>query len=168
VVFKIELKGDAALIARIDATPPALRTELTKAVTASVLQLEAYIKNEKLSGQVLHVVSGDLRRSVHAVLPVTQTATGVIGKVAQSGDVKYGAIHEFGGMTKPHDIVATKAKALSFMMNGKQVFFKSVHHPGSKMPERSYMRSSLADLRDVIVARLKAAAVRGVSTIHKD
>lgn len=164
-MFKIELKGDQELIARIDAAPENFRREMTKEVTAILLLLEGHIKNNKLSGQVLHVRSGDLRRSVHAVLPVTQTARGVMGRVAQSGDVKYGAIHEFGGVTSPHDIVATKAKALAFMMGGKQVFFKKVHHPGSKIPERSYMRSGLADLRDVIVDRLQRAAVRGLD-IH--
>lgn len=161
-MFKIELKGDTELIAKIDAAPESVRKELTKEITAIVLELEGHIKNDKLSGQVLHVVSGDLRRSVHAVLPVLQTATGVMGKVAQSGDVKYGGIHEFGGTTSPHIIEAKNGEALHFLMGGKDVFFKRVHHPGSVMPERSYMRSGLADLRDDIVDRLQRAVKRGM------
>jgi phage gpG-like protein len=161
-MFKIELKGDTELIAKIDDAPNSVRRELTREITAIVLLLEGHIKNDKLSGQVLHVRSGDLRRSVHAVLPVTQTATGVTGKVAQSGDVKYGAIHEFGGKTPAHVIEAKNAKALHFMMGGKEVFAKRVNHPGSVMPERSYMRSGLADLRDDIADRLQAAVKRGI------
>lgn len=161
-MFKIEMKGDLDLIARIDKAPEAVRRELTREITAIVIELEGYIKNEKLSGQVLHVVSGDLRRSIHAVLPVIQTATGVMGQVAQSGDVKYGAIHEFGGTTPAHVIEATKGEALHFVMGGKDVFFKRVNHPGSVIPERSYMRSALADKRDSIVDRLQAAVKRGM------
>lgn len=161
-MLKIELKGDSEIMARLDHAPATIRRELTKEVTALVLLLEGHIKRDKLSGQVLHVRSGDLRRSVHAVLPVAQTSAGVVGRVAQSGDVKYGGIHEFGGRTPAHIIEASKAKALHFMMGGKEIFAKRVNHPGSQMPERSYMRSSLADLRDDIVDRLQAAVKRGM------
>ena len=91
-----------------------------------------------------------------------QTEHSVIGKVAQSGDVKYGGIHEFGGRTPAHVIEAKKAAALHFVMGGKDVFAKRVNHPGSQMPERSFMRSSLRDLRDEIIDRLQAAVKRGM------
>lgn len=165
-MLKIELKGDTEIIAKVDAGPESIRKALTKEVTAIVLLLEGHIKNEKLSGQVLHVRSGDLRRSIHAVLPVTQTATGVFGKVAQSGDVKYGKIHEFGGKTPAHVIEAKPGSALHFLMNGKDVFFKKVNHPGSVMPERSFMRSSLADMRNDIVERLQNS-VKGAMDLSK-
>lgn len=155
-MLKIELKGDQVLLERIDARPEGMRRALTREVTAIILELERHIKADKLSGQVLHVRSGDLRRSVHSVLPVTQTPTGVVGQVAQSGDVKYGRIHEFGGKTPAHIIEAKKGEALAFMWRGKQVFFKKVNHPGSTMPERSYMRSGLADMRSEITLRLRA------------
>lgn len=161
-MFKIELKGDTEVIARLEGAPDSVRRELTREVTALVLLLEARIKTTKLSGQVLHVRSGDLRRSIHAVLPVTQTETGVLGKVGQSGDVKYGGIHEFGGQTPAHVIEAKKGKALHFMMGGKDVFFKKVNHPGSTMPERSYMRSSLYEMREQIADGLQDAVKRGI------
>jgi hypothetical protein len=34
--------------------------------------------------------------------------------------------------TKPHTIVPVKAQALRFVVNGRVVFAKSVHHPGNK------------------------------------
>lgn len=161
-MLKIELRGDRALVAKLDQGGARVQRELIKEVTASVLLLERHIKTNKLSGQVLHVRSGDLRRSVHAVLPVEQSGTTVVGRVAQSGDVKYGAIHEFGGRTRPHIIEAKNAKTLSFMFNGRQAFFRKVNHPGSQMPERSYMRSSLADLRQAIINRLRGAVNKGL------
>lgn len=163
-MFKFELKGDAALIAKYDSAGPRVQASMAREVTAIILKLEGHIKKDKLSGQVLHVRSGDLRRSVHAVLPVELVgSTGVIGKVAQSGDVKYGGIHEFGGRTPAHVIEAKKASVLAFMMGGKQVFAKRVNHPGSQMPERSYMRSGLADMKDEIGPRLQTAVKRGIS-----
>ena len=83
--------------------------------------------------------------------------TRVVGKVASSGDVKYAGIHEFGGKTPAHDIYPDKAKALAFMIGGKQVFAKVVHHPGSQMPERSFLRSSLSDMRQEILDGLEFA-----------
>lgn len=162
-MLEFELAGGSVLIAKYQNAGPRAKDEIVKEVTGLTLKLEAHIKKDKLSGQVLNVVSGDLRASVHSILPVEQSGGTVRGHVAQSGDVKYGAIHEFGGKTPPHDIYPTKAKALAFMMGGKQVFAKVVHHPGSTMPERSYMRSGLADMKDEISDRLTAAVKRGIN-----
>jgi hypothetical protein len=46
-----------------------------------------------------------------------------------SGDVKYAAIQEFGGAFPPHEIVPSKAKALAFVLGGKQVFAAQVTLP---------------------------------------
>ena len=54
-------------------------------------------------------------------------------------------------MTKAHIIEATNAKALSFPFGGKQAFFTRVNHPGSDIPARSYLNSSLDDMSDDIV-----------------
>ncbi|WP_410499697.1 phage virion morphogenesis protein [Chitinibacter sp. S2-10] len=50
-------------------------------------------------------------------------------------NVKYAAIHQFGGQTRPHLIVARNAKALKF---GNR-YAKSVKHPGSKIPARPFL-----------------------------
>ena len=44
----------------------------------------------------------------------------------------------------------SKAKALAFAIGGKQVFAARVNLPAIAMPERSYMRSSLAEMADEI------------------
>jgi HK97 gp10 family phage protein len=143
----IKVDGDRELIARLDAMPAKIRNALIKKVTALSLLLEAKVKGDKLSGQVLNVKTGALRRSIFSV--VTSTETSVTGKVASSGDVKYAAIHEFGGTINVPEITA-KGKALAFMMGGKQVFFKKVAAHTVTMPERSFMRSSLKDMESQI------------------
>ena len=44
-------------------------------------------------------------------------------------------------------------------MHGAPVFAKIVHHPGSQIPARSYLRSALADMGDQILAEFTAAAL---------
>lgn len=49
-------------------------------------------------------------------------------------------------MIRPHQIVPDKAKALAFLIGGKQAFAARVNLPAMAMPERSYMRSSLTEM----------------------
>lgn len=158
-MINVTIVGDRELLARLSAMPDKVRTALVRKVTTLALKLEAKVKG-KLSGQVLHVRTGALRRSIFH--EVDQSTTAVTGKVASSGDVKYAAIHEFGGTTKAHIIEPVKAKALAFMMGGKQVFARRVNHPGSRIPERSFLRSSMRDMREEITVGLQEAVREGL------
>lgn len=158
-MITINMQGDRELVAKLNAMPGNLRAALVRKTYELVLRLEGKVK-QKLSGQVLNVVTGALRRSIHS--KVTSGPEFVRGQVFSSGDVKYAAIHEFGGKTRAHQIVATKARALSFMMGGKQVFAQSVNHPGSTIPARPYMRPSLAEMRDDIVRGYRQAAMEAL------
>jgi phage gpG-like protein len=158
-MLNITLVGDRQLTARLGEMPDKVHRALLKKVTGLALKLEAKVKG-KLSGEVLHVRTGALRRSIFNA--VTDEPTSVIAKVASSGDVKYAGAHEFGAHIPPHDIVPVKAQALAFMAGGKLVFAKRVHHPGATIPERSFLRSSLTDMREEIVSGLKQAVLEGV------
>lgn len=159
-MLNIKLLGESVLEARFRSMSGVLRKEIFGEVTKQTLMLERLVK-QKLSGGVLNVRTGNLRASIHNVM--TNDATGIVGKVASSGDVKYAGIHEFGGKTPAHVIEAKNGKALAFMFNGKQAFFAKVNHPGSTIPERSFLRSSLSDRRTDIIDGLQAAARRGVA-----
>ncbi len=89
---------------------------------------------------------------------VSADADSVVASVASEGDVKYAAIQEYGGKTSAHEILPVKAQALAFVVGGAQLFARRVEHPGSLIPERSYLRSSLDDMRDEILAALADAA----------
>lgn len=153
-MLNVTLTGDRELIERFASMPDRVRAALVQKVSYLALGLEEKVK-KKLSGDVLKVRTGNLRRSIQH--KVDQSAAAVTGTVYSSGDVKYAAIHEFGGRTKAHVIEAASGKTLAFTMNGKQVFARRVNHPGSKIPERSFLRSSLTDMRDEIVAGLHQA-----------
>lgn len=147
------------LLANIDAVPAQVVATVTTKMRAITKNLQRHVIADKLHGQVLKQRSGALARSIQE--DVQTEGDTIIGEVFSAGDVKYAAIHEWGGVTAPHDIVPTKAEALAFVIGGKQVFARIVHHPGSHIPERSYLRSSLADQASEIVAGLKEAAIRG-------
>lgn len=98
----------------------------------------------------------------------------VIGTVG-AYDLPYLAIQEFGGTTSPHDILPVNANVLAFFFpggfipfkagaaTGGMLFTKVVHHPGSRIPERSYMRSALHLEKSNIIAMLQAAVDGGVN-----
>lgn len=157
-MLNIQISGDQALIARLQAMPDAVRKKLLAKVTSLAFQLERKIKGDKLSGQVLNVRTGKLRASIHSSAEQNETST--IGKAASSGDVKYAAIHEFGGTINIPEIVA-RGKALAFMQNGKMAFYKKVAAHTVTMPERSFMRSSLADMKDQIIQEMTEAVREG-------
>lgn len=150
-MINVTIDGDAQFVARLEAMPQKLNNSLLQAITGACISLEAYIKGTQLSGAVLKVQTGQLRNSIQHT--VQSSTNQIIGEVFSAGNIPYAAIHEYGGVTKPHDIYPVTAQALYF--NG--IFAKVAHHPGSKIPERSYMRSALADKTAEIQERISTA-----------
>lgn len=105
-------------------------------------KLLAMVKAEKLSGQVLNVKTGKLRRSINAKFENSGN-TGVVGT-----NVIYGRVHEKGG--------ALEIPQHMRMM--KQAFGKPAKVPReisisghvANFPERSFLRSALRDLEPSI------------------
>lgn len=123
-------------------------------------KLQRKIQAEKLEGQVLHHRSGKLINSIR-MIPAEISGSRVIGLVeGAGGPAWYGAIHEQmpgTSFASPHayDIVPVNKKALAFLLNGKQVIVRRVHHPAAK--ERSFMRTAFAEMQTQIVAELQQA-----------
>lgn len=148
------------VILRFERMPVALRTELRGEIVSLTQQLAARVR-ENLSGRVLNKRTGALYNAIRSEM-VENVGT-VYGRVyvdPSSPAARYAAAHEFGVTTSPHVILPVGAAALHFFIDGHEVFARRVNHPGSKIPERSYMRSALDDMRDQIVARLTGAATR--------
>ena len=156
-MLNAQLTGADDLSARLADMPAAVRAALQAKAADLAERLRRHVVDDKLSGQVLQTRTGALKASIAA--EVSDDAGQVLVRVFSSGDVKYAAIQEYGGVTAPHDIVPDKAKALAFVLHGGAVFAKRVHHPGSRIPARSYLRSSLADMAGQIIAEFKDAAI---------
>lgn len=144
-----------------DNMPAEIMARLRAKVQTLTINLQGHIVRDKLQGQVLHHRSGRLGSSIQE--KVTATADTVTGDVFSAGDVKYAAIHEYGF----NGTVNVKASVRTILF-GKTVpaFTVPAHSRHINMPERSFMRSSLADQADAIVAGLRAAAIEGARGSH--
>lgn len=158
-MMNVEVDSTKA-VARFNAMPQKMHDTLLASVYKWMILMQNYIRNDKLSGQVLNARSHKLQQSIQT--EVEDGGTSIVGTVFSNNSLApYNAIHEFGGVIPAHDIVASKAGALAFLWGGKQMLLKKVHIPDVTMPERSYMRSSLADKREEIIADIKQAAIDG-------
>jgi phage gpG-like protein len=155
-MFAIGVDGLDETSARLDALPAALGAALAAKAAELAAALVDRVRNHKLMGAVLNARSGALRDSILAEVSVS--GDGVLAAVGTFGDIKYAAIQEYGGKTAAHEILPVKAQALAFVVGGAQRFARKVEHPGSLIPERSYLRSALEDMSDEIVSSLAEAA----------
>lgn len=160
---------------------------LMRRMSILALELQKKIVTEKLQGQVLHHRSGKLAASIRA-LPTKKEGGFLVADVqGGGGPAFYGRIHEFGG-TRSYEIRPRNKKALAFfgsgsgLSSGKQhilarklskpghhpklagefwmaggVVVKSVMHP--PLPMRSFMRVSLAEMRQEIINGIRQAMV---------
>ena len=148
--------GLEAVQARLDAYPAALASGLTQKASALASALADKVKFEKLAGEVLNPRSGALSASIAA--EVSSDGEDISASVGSFGDVKYAAIQEYGGRTGAHEILPDKAQLLAFFADGAIRFARKIEHPGSVIPERSYLRSSLEEMQAEIETALAATA----------
>jgi phage gpG-like protein len=148
---------DRVIMARLNAMPGKLRSALLKKTYELAEKLKSKVQ-QNLTNQILQIRTGKLSRSIFE--QVTNSATEVSGRVYSSG-VAYAKIQEFGGQTKAHIIEAVNGKALAFKMGGKDVFFKRVNHPGSKIPAHHYMGQAFDSMKPEIVAGYQQAVAEG-------
>lgn len=112
-----------------------------------VVMLMSYVKQKKLTGQVLKVKSGTLRRSISGKVEGSGRYTwGEVGT-----NVKYGVFWELGGTIPARTIRPKKMKALSFIWKGQKVVCKSVFQPSRKVTARPFLAPALKDKRDKII-----------------
>jgi phage gpG-like protein len=146
------------LAQQLAALPANLAARLEAKARNLAEALAAKIRDEKLSGQALETKSGALKASI--VADVTVDHGEILATVGSVGDVKYAAIQEYGGRTSAHEILPDKTQALAFLVGGVLRFARRVEHPGSTLPARAYLSSSLAESRDEIVAEFASAATQ--------
>src|SRR3984885_10925502 len=155
-MFTLEVQSLDETSARFNAYPAALQALLGAKATELATALADLVKDNKLSGAVLNTRSGTLRDSIAA--SVTADSDGVLTSVGSEGGVKYAAIQEYGGKTSAHEILPAKGDVLAFVAGDGQHFARRIEHPGSVIPERSYLRSSLEAMQDEILAALADCA----------
>ena len=149
-MLTVDIVGDKEVIARFSSMTDRIHQKLLQFITGYSAKLQNYVVTQKLSGQVLNHISGNLQASIHN--EVEDSGSSIIGRVYSAG-CNYAAIHEYGGQIP--DRVPVNGQFLHFFIDGKEIFTKFAR--GFTMPERSFLRSSLADNRDEIIAGMKEA-----------
>lgn len=115
----------------------AAAAERVAVVIEQSAQAVAELAREKLSGEVLNSRTGRLKGSIAA------SASDMTGRI--TADASYARIQEYGGRIEVPEIVPKAAKALVFEYEGKLVFAKHAAAHAVLIPERSYLRSALAE-----------------------
>lgn len=143
---------------RLQRLPDAARTELVG--TARVLDSELIEYARMLaSGGLVDVITGRYLRSIKG--SVRATSTVVTGKVYSRAPEAH--LIEYGAVRKAMDILPNVAQAMSFIVGGKRIFAKRVHHSGSIMRGRHVLHVALEDMREEILTGMRAALNRGLA-----
>jgi phage gpG-like protein len=148
-MLTVQLVGDDRLVARLEAMPGRLHDGIARAVTRLGFELQRRVQ-EKLSGEVLKVRTGTLRSSINT--QITDTPTEVSATVGTN--VAYARYHEYG-VARSWVIEARNAQVLRFTIGGQTLFRRRVTHP--PLPERSFLRSALAEMAPQIEEGLREA-----------
>ena len=135
---------------------------VNKAIKKLTFRFQAKVKSEKLTGQVLNVRTGRLRRSMNTSFQEEESGliSGFLGT-----NVPYAKPHEFG--------FEGEVQVQEYMMTQKQVFGRMLQNPIQvtvkahmrkvKIPEKSFMRSALGEMRDEITEAMNDAISRGLN-----
>ncbi len=144
--------GGEAAIARFDSFPEKLRAELRVGIGRAALRVSVQSKENKLSGQVLNVVTGRLRRSIN--IKVSESTTGVQGTVGTN--VAYAHVHEFGfqGTVSVREHLRTSKLGNQFTVRA--------HAMRMNVPEKSFLRSALTDMAEPIRLEFENAMQRAL------
>lgn len=167
--------GDKEVARRFRALPDGVRSCITDSIGRLILRLQRKVMQDKLSGQALKLRTGTLRRSIDQALNVrtgtlrrsidqrlvtdSDSVSGIV-----STNVKYGKAHEYGS-----NKTVTVREHLRLV---KKAWGKELKHPvwatvkahsmKQNLPERSFLRSALTDMKPEIIADLNKAAAEGI------
>jgi phage gpG-like protein len=152
--------GDKEVSRRLRALPDGIRSRVTESIGRLTLLLQAKVVRDKLSGQVLNVRTGTLRRSIdQRLVSDGEAVTGIV-----STNLKYAKAHEYGSnqpvTVREHLRLVKKA----FGKDLKTPVWATVkaHSAKQNLPERSFLRTALADMKPEILAGIDKAVAEGI------
>lgn len=158
--FDVKITNDFRVGIYLGNAPARVQEALEAKWGTLVEDIVVEIRDVKLNGTVLNRVSGKLAGSVRVDAKVVYGSKLRFVVRAGGPGVPYAAAHEYGVKTAAHDIFPVKKKALAFFnSSGEWTVRSMVHHPGSLIPERSYMRSTMEEFRP----RIREAVLSSLS-----
>lgn len=158
--FFVTVKTEGAL-RRVSAIKQRIVANLIETIKRLAIELQTKVKDQKLSGQVLNVRTGTLRRSINQRVGVgPRSIEAIVGT-----NVAYAGAHEFGfkGVVTIREHLRLQKMAFGKPMTPRRVTVRS-HPARMNMPERKFLRSALDDMRARIVSEIRAAVNSAVKT----
>lgn len=151
--FSVSVPGLAWKVGALSVVAPkAVDRGMERGIRAATLDVEGHAK-ELLEGEVLNKRTGRLWRSIHSeTFRRMGRVVGIVGT-----NVKYAAIHEFGGTIRPKS--AGGFLVFRAQSGGDLIFAKEV-----KIPRRPYLSRAFAARKEVVsrlIMRAVMAELRG-------
>lgn len=158
--IRLEVRGSDQVGLKLDRFPETVREKLRAAIREATGRVQATVMNDKLSGQVLNVRTGNLKSNINVAM--TESAAGIFGTVGTN--VPYGRIHEYGFAGA---LPVAQHVRMQTMVFGRAVTPFSVavtaHQRAVTYPERSFLRTALKDNADTVLTILRRAVKEAVS-----
>lgn len=175
--FAARIAGAETVMSQLTSLTPQIKGRVKNAIQNLTTDLLRHVKEDKLSGQVLKNQTGTLRRSINQ--KITEMDGAVIGSVGTN--LSYARAHEFGvdmtmQVTVREHMRRVKSRDTSFVLrafNGDKMRNRTMDTLGTtvvhsfqrnqhiKLPERSFLRSAMDDMRPEIRQQL-VQAFRGM------
>lgn len=158
-----------------------LLADLKTEIRRIAVDVSGHVKDKKLSGQALKVQSGRLRRSINFRL--SESETGINATVGTN--VEYARFHEFGfnGTVNVKEYMRNKKMTVkvrgqaTYDKNGKMrmgrlrkmeligdVYTVRAHTRKVNAPERSFLRSTMIDMRAGIDQRIARVVGQSIAS----
>ncbi len=154
---QVRVVGDKLVAASFLHMSKTMQSTMAKEMGRLAILLQRYVKQNKLTGQVLKVRTGTLRRSISNEI---RQSPGHIEAIVGT-NVKYGAAHEFGfsGVVTVKAHMRTIKQAWGKPIAPTQVSVSSFSRQ-INLPEKSFLRSALRDMTPQLKQELANAVSR--------
>lgn len=155
----VRFVGDQSVIANLRGMGPKVVAAGSASIKRSTLKVLARAK-QKVSGDVLKNRTGTLRRAINFRLE--ELGGRIIGTVGIK--LRYAAAHEYGfkGTVNVRAHMRMMKVAWGKPVKSPHEIAVRAHTMKMNLPERSFLRSSLRELRSDIVADMQASVAKAV------
>lgn len=162
--FTVSLRTEG-LLARLRGAEGKLREQVRAALQRLAISAQGKVKGDKLTGQVLHVRSGTLRRSINQ--QIVESGGGIFAKIGTN--LRYAAIHEYGFNGTEHVKAHARRSVRQMAISRTKRVRKSEGETQVRafdrhmvMPERSFLRSTVNEMSGEIKESLRAAVLKAL------
>jgi phage gpG-like protein len=143
----IEAIIDSAVLQRVAQFGPRLQAGVERSIRQIVIEGQSEIVRNKLHGGTpLFSRSGNLARAVRQ--DVEADGSAITGTIGVDRTAPYGAVHEYGGTFDVREHISTSRLGNQFTVKAHSATY----------PERSFLRSWLAENQSRIVSEIEQAA----------